>query len=312
MKISYSLYMLAGKKLIGQRKGALLRFEFAGGNVGYADCHPWVELGDVSLKQQLSLLLQGILTPLTRRSLFFAKLDAKARVEKKNVFEGISLPSSHWLLSHPKEEIPEGFSRVKLKVGRDPAQEIPSLLTLFRRLSDEIKVRLDFNAKLSQKEFDAYLERIKKWIHRIEFIEDPYPYEAQSWEATQNTYGILLACDAQSEKRQYQKRSHGVSVVKPAIQEETSFLSKLKLVVTSYLDHPLGQLGAAYIAGKLAKTSSSKLLACGLLSHVVYEPNAFSEQLCLRGTILIPPVEGMGFGFDQLLEKQPWKPIGCN
>jgi O-succinylbenzoate synthase len=92
-----------------------------------------------------------------------------------------------------------------------------------------------------------------------------------------------------------------VLVVKPAIQEVPT--DERELVVTSYMDHPVGQLFAAYVAAT-TKTSDR----CGLLTHLVYEPNAFSERLRIDGMRLVPP-GGNGIGFDDLLENLAWRKL---
>lgn len=309
MKIFYSSYTLKGERGFGDRQGALLRFAFEDGKLGYADCHPWVGLGDLSLEQQLSLLSQGLLSKLTKRSLLFAKIDAEARLKGINLFSQMVIPPSHWLISIPGEEIPEQFTRIKLKVGHNPSHA----LSVFNSLPCHVKVRLDFNGKLSHRDFKACIESMEAWTHRIDFIEDPFPYNSQLWNNIQQCYGVTLACDHRSELRLRNGNSHSISVLKPAIQDERIFLHKEglmhRLVVTSYLDHPLGQLAAAYIAAQLSSQFTDKMDICGLASHTVYHTNVFSEQLQMQGAVLIPPEGGTGFGFDDILEKQNWKQL---
>ncbi len=302
---------ISSKGGFGDRQGALLRIVFEDGKLGYADCHPWVGLGDPPLDMQLSLLSRGLLTNVTKRSLHFAKIDAEARSKRIYLFSETVIPPSHWLISHPEQDIPDQFSRVKWKVGSDPLNEIPALLHLLKRLPSHVKVRLDFNGKLLQRDFKEYIESVGAWKHRIDFIEDPFPYDSQSWETIQKCYGVTLACDHQSEKRCRKVNSHSVTVVKPAIQDEQIFFHGIndeqRIVVTSYLDHPLGQLNAAYIAAMFLSKFPAKVDACGLLTHTVYQTNEFSETLQIQGTVLAPPKEGTGFGFDDLLEKQNWR-----
>ena len=59
---------------MGARRGALIRVDG-----GFADVHPWPELGDAPLDEQLALLARGETTPLTRASLHWARVDADAR-----------------------------------------------------------------------------------------------------------------------------------------------------------------------------------------------------------------------------------------
>jgi O-succinylbenzoate synthase len=71
------------------------------------------------------------------------------------------------------------------------------------------------------------------------------------------------------------------------------------------MDHPIGQFGAAYVAA----LNKDKLSArCGLFTHVLYEKNEFIERIRSDGARLLPP-EGTGIGFDDLLERLPWKKL---
>ncbi|MFQ5729143.1 MAG: enolase C-terminal domain-like protein, partial [Waddliaceae bacterium] len=229
MKILFAPYELQGKSSFSNRQGALLKFQFQDGSVGYADCHPWAELGDLPLKEQLSRLRAGTFTPLTDRSLIFAKIDAKARSQQQSLFSNLSIPPSHYLLEDAEQPIPDGFSSVKRKVGKSPSEEIPQVVALFNRLPKHTKVRLDFTSRLSKRGVEEYLRAIQKDIGKIDFIEDPFPYDRNSWETIQNNYGVRLACDHQSEKRLGDTESHCVTVIKPAVQDEQLFCDKYGL-----------------------------------------------------------------------------------
>jgi len=91
-----------------------------------------------------------------------------------------------------------------------------------------------------------------------------------------------------------------VLVVKPAIQDIPQ--TNKEVVITSYMDHPVGQFGAAYFAAKFPSHR------CGLFTHVLYERNEFIEAIRSDGARLLPP-QGTGVGFDELLEKLPWKKL---
>ncbi|PYQ33811.1 MAG: hypothetical protein DMF57_08030, partial [Acidobacteria bacterium] len=110
--IWYSEYDLQPRRALsalaapGPRRGALIRI---GG--GFADIHPWPEFGDAPLDAQIATLARGQTTPLTRRSLEMAALDAQARDRGVSLFEGVSIPESHW----PGDDPPPGFDTVKLK-----------------------------------------------------------------------------------------------------------------------------------------------------------------------------------------------------
>lgn len=266
------LSALAGAK---PREGALIRV-----GAGVADIHPWPELGDEPLDEQLARLARGETTPLTAASLRMAKVDGDARTRGASIFEGLVIPRSHW----PADAgaVPDGFDTVKIKMWR--GRPIDEELRRFR-------LRLDYNAALSAEEFLA--EAIP--FDSIDFVEDPAPYDEAEWNRIRRGTGLRLAIDRGSGT----EAAADVVVVKPAVQEVP--VTTKELVITSYMDHPVGQFGAAHAAA-----SSGIVTTCGLLTHLLYEPDAFIEQIRIDGARLLP-AEGTGIGFDDLLERLPWK-----
>lgn len=253
------------------RHGALIRVD-----EGYADVHPWPELGDEPLETQLALLALVKTTPLTRASLHFAALDRDARRRGVSLFDGLTIPESHW----PGNEPPDGFDTVKTK-GVLPVPE-------------HVRIRIDFNASLSADEFVRIAETLPK--ERIDFIEDPCPYDRNTWRTLRERTQLRLALDRFVGEAD-------VLVHKPALNAEFPSFSG-EIVVTSYMDHPIGQFGAAYVAA-----TNKAAARCGLMTHVLYEPNAFIERVERDGARLLPP-RGTGIGFDDLLEKLQWTSIG--
>jgi O-succinylbenzoate synthase len=261
------LSALAGAR---PREGALLRVDG-----GYADLHPWPELGDAPLDEQLALLARGEPTAQARASLQLASLDADARRRGVSLFEGLTIPESHW----PGPEPPAAFDTIKIK----DVMLVPP----------RVRVRIDFNARLTADEFVRIAATLPK--ERIDFVEDPCPYDAGVWRELRQRTGLRLALD----------RFDGVADVlvhKPALRAQ--WPDHEDVVVTSYMDHPVGQFGAAYRAATHAVNAR-----CGLFTHVLYEPDAFIERIETDGARLVPP-RGTGIGFDDLLENLPWKSIG--
>ena len=259
--------------LSDKRRGALIR---AGS--GFADIHPWSELGDAPLETQLELLRRGETTALTKRSLELARVDGEARQRGVSLFAGLQIPLSHW----PGSDPPPEFDTAKLKS--------------IDRIPERVRLRIDFNARLRPEEFLMIAEGLP--ADRIDFIEDPCPYDAATWTALREQTRLRLALD-----RIHAEEGVDVLVVKPAIQEMPR--TEKEIVVTSYMDHPVGQFGAAYVAAKNAERISAR---CGLFTHVLYEPNAFTEVIRSDGARLLAP-EGTGIGFDVLLERLPWKKL---
>jgi len=240
------------------RDGALLRTE-----EGFADVHPWPELGDAPLEEQLQRLARGETTPLTRRSLWFASR------WKRDLFDGLTIPRSHW----PGSDPPPRFDTAKVKM---PGGTLP----------DRIRLRIDFNG-----DADAFA-RVAPTLprERVDFVEDPAPYDAATWRRLRAETGLRFALD-----RFVATDAVDVLVVKPAIQEVPRVA--IPIIITSYMDHPIGQLHAAYVAALHAPDA-----ICGLVTHVLYEADPFIERMRIDDDArLVPP------DFTDLLERLPWK-----
>jgi O-succinylbenzoate synthase len=311
--VDYWRYELIPKRRLstiaadGPRRGALLRIDG-----GFADVHPWPELGDAPLDEQLALLARGQTTPLTKASLAFASIDAAARREGRSLFEGLTIPPSHW----PGPDPPEGFDTVKIK----SIDTIP----------DHVRLRIDFNAMLTPEEFVRIAATLPR--ERIDFIEDPCPYDADVWKDLRSRTGLRLAFDRAGDLSQHRQEclchtssggneilsarqepmwhrhsclcsadSFDVLIIKPARHEVPC--TDADVVVTSYMDHPIGQLCAAYAAATAGITST-----CGLITHILYEPDPFIERMRIEDTRLVPP-GGTGWGFEDLLERLPWRSL---
>jgi len=279
MRIWVSRYRLVPRRRLnavaapGARAGALLRLRDDDGAEGFADLHPWPELGDVELEQQLAMLARGEFTEQSRASVELARVDARARAQGLSLFEGLTIPQSHW----PGNDPPEGFDTVKIK-GVMP-------------VPDGVRIRIDFNATLSAEEFVEIARTLPR--ERIDFIEDPCPYDPQTWQRLRERTGLRLALD-----RGTGDGGYDVLVHKPALSAQWPGAGEI--VVTSYMDHAIGQFGAAYVAA--AHRIEGR---CGLMTHVLYEPDAFIDRIERDGARLLPP-KGTGIGFDDLLEKQSW------
>ncbi|MCM2323027.1 MAG: hypothetical protein NDJ90_07170 [Oligoflexia bacterium] len=296
------------------RAGALLKLECEEG-VGYADCHPWELFGDAPLGRQLEALSRGTPTALGVRSLELARIDARARGEGRSLFEGLAIPRSHALVTDVSTLTADellrlreaGFDRVKLKVGRDVPAELRQLGELCQALPEGLLLRLDFNSSLKVREFEGFVEAAAPWRERVEFFEDPVAWDRGAWGWLRRERGATLALDREAGALgRIPAEAVDVVVHKPAV--ESRYSEGFPVVFTSNMDHPLGQAAAAYVAALELARRPGEVRRCGLLSHTVYELNAFSEALRVRGSEFLSP-EGTGFGFDPLLTGLRWEPL---
>ncbi len=319
------------------RHGCLLRFGFnsqsrtqehVSPEVGYADCFPWPELGDEPLEKQLDSLRTGLLTPITERSLFFAWHDAVARSAGVSLFKDLEIPPSHFLVTdlaglnestiHSQSKL--GFRLFKLKVGKNPKTEA----SIIRRFtsdfeSEKMKLRLDFNSSLNPETLNQFLDDLGEAAGLIDFLEDPIPFDPRAWASLERDWKIRLALDrinpSKLEQTLRQIPGSGVSVIviKPASQDPTPLINAAKknaasLVFTSSMDHPLGQLCAAWCAGMAATQGTRMIEPGGLLSQSSYLDHPWHDAIQSAGPHLIIP-SGPGFGLDHRLEKLRWERV---
>ena len=314
----YSLHSRAALNTKSDRHthhGALIRV--GDGDYGYGCIHPWPELGDLNLENTINLLTEGKHTALSRRALLCAHSDAEARREKRNLFEGLTIPQSHATLMMDEADfqtaVEAGFKMAKVKVGRDFDSEIEFIRAQSSRFQS-LEWRLDFNGSQS-------LESVKDFLHalgeetrdKIDFIEDAYLLNSSPWVNALGPYDIPMAVDREVTDA---CGGFGVAVIKPALNTPAPILERAvdeskRVVFTSYMDHPLGQCFAAWQAALANQSNQSNpeiISTCGLVTHGLFEPDPFTEALGEPGPEF-HPATGTGLGFDELLKSLKWTPL---
>ena len=282
---------------------------------GFGCIHPWPELGDPPLEKCLEDLAGPRRRTIVRRALRCAEFDRVARNFEHSLFEEMEVPDSHaTLVAADAREVAlaaeADFSIVKLKCGRDPAAEA--------RFIDEMtgefplmRWRLDFNESLDPQQAEAFLSSLAENSRRaIDFVEDPCPYSDSTWTALGRRTRVPLAVDREAAPLSTAAR---FMVIKPAFDEpfllgEAALRNGQHAVVTSYMDHPLGQAFAAWEAARLGLQFPGLVGTCGLQTHHLFEPDEFTELLGPWSPgFQAPP--GTGLGFDDLLAALPWAPL---
>lgn len=295
-----------------EHRGALLRVGEE--PFGYGCIHPWPELGDVDLEQTLALLSKGKLTRLARRALECAAADAAAREKKVSLFGNLTIPQSHATLMMDEDAfqsaVDAGFRTVKVKVGKD----LPGETRFIRGQSSlfpGVRWRLDFNGALSADAVASFLGYLGGDARdRIDFIEDAYEMGTLADVPALGAYGIPMAVDREIEGV---RGNFGVAVVKPALNAAGPVLARAedggkRVVFTSYMDHPLGQSFAAWEAARAMRSHPAVLGTCGLVTHGLFAPDAFTECLGTPSPTF-SPAAGTGLGFDDLLAALEWTPL---
>lgn len=329
MKIWTSNYQLYPKGALSSnqqhlfRKGTLLRVEFEPGCIGYADLCPYQKFGDHPLEIEMQHLTRGQMTRLSSRSIYFARQDAEARLRCESLFNELRIKNHFFIsdfLNFDLHRLPilqaQRFTEFKVKMGSELLLETEMLKALVEKFSADAKVRIDFNGRLSRDKFRGWLDKNILWLKpHLDFIEDPFSYEAKEWESINKNYSVRLALDLSADPILTKAAGAQVVVIKPAIQSSFDVFKALggaeaqhHFVMTHYMDFPVGQMSAYSEAQKIVSEHSSLFLSCGLQHHEVYEGFTFQDEIKNDGPYIVPP-EGRGIGFDQLLERQEWTQV---
>ena len=268
---------------------------------GYACLQSWPELGDAPLAVHLDALRRNQSTPLLDAALECLESDGRARENGRSLFEGLNIAPSHYTLAEPDLQALEsaadrGFAAAKIKISPASFEQVAAL-------ADEspVPLRLDANCSMSRADWDSFFERLgEKGRAFLDFIEDPMPYDARAWHDLRESHGMDIAADR---PLSLLTQPVDVTVWKPSARLRNWSVDSPHLAVTSNMDHPLGQLYAAWHAA----TTEQSPRACGLATHLLFDENEFSEILG-AGPVLRTPA-GTGLGFDELLDKLPWTRI---
>ena len=270
-------------------------------NGGYGCVQPWPMFGHPSLEDHWNALAAGVSLPLLDQAMQCAHLDAEARSARTSWWDDGKVPLSHATVTHFDEELTiseRGFTHAKLKAA---VADTPAILRWAER-HPEIRLRLDFNELPNRAEFESWLTQIPAEIKtRIDWIEDPFVFDASAWHACQTRENVELAIDrAFSGERIVWP---DVSIWKPAWQPLPTGIRTGNVIVTSAMDHPVGQAWAAYSAAQAGIEN-----VCGLRTDHLFEADAFLEMMGPWSPAW-PNIRGTGMGFDELLENLSWTRI---
>lgn len=229
-------------------KGALLKYNF-----GYGCLQPWPTLGDENLKYHLNSIVNDTPTEMAQAALKCCEVDGRARREQINLFDSLDLPKYHQTLNCLDVlniQIPnfDEFTHIKIKCNND----INNIFEIIKKIYKNVIIRLDFNSCLTVEEFLEFISLLKsEHKSKIDFIEDPIPYDSFLWDDIQTKSGLSFAFD--------RGPLHAYSGYKTRIWKPTITPSEPKsfpLCITHNMDHELGMRYATYRAAT-SKYSSS-------------------------------------------------------
>lgn len=268
-------------------RGCLVRLDH-----GVACLQPWPEFGDPSLEEVLADFRGPCRLAISRQARSCCEADAAARRAGVHLLEGRTVPESHYSLPWGARSVPAGFRAVKIKAGPDGGALQQSL----HELPAGIRIRLDFNESLDSSQFRRIWPGLAPFHSRIDFVEDPAPYREDDWRALEAELGCRLAVD------RWPGEAPFLRVWKPARQ---AWPGAGQVVVTSNMDHPVGQVYAAYCAATLPQEVA--VAGCGLVTHHLFDRGDPFIAAMGPARADFPRVPGTGLGFDHLLESLPWR-----
>jgi len=279
---------------------------------GYGCIHPWPELGDPPLEKCLEDLAGARRWPIVRRAIRCAEYDAAARGREESLFDEMEVPKSHATLpaadvAMAGQAIEAGFTYLKMKCGRDAGKE-RACIEAVAEAHPQVMWRLDFNESLDPASVAEWVGGLSGVARRaLDFLEDPCAFSEAGWEKLYGELRVPLAVDREAAPH---RKAAQVCVIKPAVDEpwllaEAALTHGQRLVVTSYMDHPLGQAFAAWEAARLGLQFPGQPGVCGLRTDVLFKPDAFIEMMGEWSPDFTPP-PGTGLGFDDLLDALPW------
>jgi len=314
MKIFYAPYELFPKQALNRsarerRLGFLIKVQTEDFAAGYADCHPWKNFGDEDVQGQLRRLRGGRLTELLTKSLYFAVVDGFARENRRSLFIKNTKVRSHFtcadistLTEDKLAELSErGYKSLKIKTGKAPIVEAEQCNAIAEKWKRRFQWRLDFNGRGG----DIFLKNVSKnFTRQIEIVEDPLPFDSDSWKALSKKYNIKTAFD-QPPKTSQTKNYKGVRVIKPARQS----LEPRKIdIITNSMDHPVGQSFAFWEAQRCVKKWGVQSRDFGLKTDHLFKSDDFFREIA-EASPFFKCSAGYGIGFDQLLARQKWRAL---
>lgn len=308
----YTLHTGAALNAMSVRRafpGALLRIDD-----GYCAVHPWPEFGDASLDVQLQTLRDGGSTPLLERALHCAAIDGDARRRGVSLFDDLEVPQSHysWSFSRPTGWQLDylqarNFTAIKAK-GFANYGETRTFLDSIAKAAPHLKLRIDFNGCLDAHVFAKFIEFMPLRVYRqLDFIEDPVPYDAAVWQNFRDRWGVRLALD-----KGWRKGTHGFDavVIKPARRDwriVAEHHQTSPLILTSAMDHAIGQCYAAYEASLAKRAFGERVELGGLCTHHLFDADPFFDRLDVVDGVLQVDRTGTGLGFDEVLQSLTWE-----
>lgn len=279
LEISYQAYLRRFSRPLltsggewAERRGFLLRVR-EGERVGYGEVAPLPEFGTESYEAAEFFLRELVKNPELEAGAdlpccVFALSAARAQQvmggggsDREYAVSGL-LPAGKGAVSVLQNKRVEGFRNFKWKVGVEaPAAEQAIFECLVDGLPSDVRLRLDANGGWSGEVMADWLEFLKPWGNRIEYVEQPLaPGREVEMLSARADSGIEIALDESLNGREGLGRMQawpGVLVVKaPLMGDFASLVDRLRplgerVVLSSVFETGVGLLNSLALADAL-------------------------------------------------------------
>ena len=261
----------------GEVEGALIKI-----NAGYACIQPWITLGDNDLEYHLESIASNKPTDIAKAAIKCCFIDGKARSNKVDLFQSLTPPKYH-LTFNPDDLFNidpnsiNSFTHLKIKSN----ENFVKILEIINKFS-QFKIRLDFNESITPRQLMDFNESLSSHTrNKIDFIEDPFPYDPDLWCHYQKQTGLNFALDRGPYNA---NKGFKVRIWKPVILSSVETIQPI--CITHNMDHEFGRRYAAYCAS--ITNYSIKVHGIGDFNH---------------------NRNGYGLGMDDYLESLSWKDL---
>lgn len=288
---------------------------------GYACLQTWPELGGRAWRDELGELkswmgagrplgsLSGVLQELLR----CARVDGLARFEGVSLLAALDLPPSYFSIASWMGDddlwaaARAGFAGAKLKVdGGD--ESWGERLRRWMTMLPDWDWRLDFNATGNSSALLVWWQSLgAEERSKIRYLEDPLAAIGE-WSGLE-AQGMTLAEDWLSSKGADARRSGRLRVIKPSVEDWRAVSDDYSgVVVTSNMQHPLGQMWDTYQACMAQMNLTEKWQGAGLVTHGLLAADKWTRAL---GGVrpVVAPEPSPGLGFEKELESLSWQKI---
>ncbi|MCH2059685.1 MAG: hypothetical protein MK183_03575 [Verrucomicrobiales bacterium] len=258
---------------------------------GYGCLQVWPELGDETLEHHLDALRSGNPTVMGRACINCCMIDGDARRQGIHLLSSVDVRKSHYLLADIESADLLGPQLSRVNPGDlvkiKGTSNLASTISAVEAITQSCHVRIDFNMCLDNEVFCNFMRGLTSRARRkIQFIEDPFPYDPEQWQDASDELGVELALDWGPDDA---VGGFAVRIWKPSRQMNPP--AGRVYCITHNMDHVIGRNYAAYKASLF----NGDLLECGL------------------GEIVIK-AEDTGFGCNKELESMEWEKLNgrCN